>query len=953
MRTWLGRDRRSGLSIIEIMSVAGVVALLMAMGFMLYRSMRVAARVSVAENDLKQIATGMELYFRQFGSYPPQGSDLAQVLRPFVDNPEVFNNPLKEETSPGKTVSDLYQQPTLGTLDRPNSYVTAMVSDNGTTSVILKTGQIIERHDDLRFDPNAPPADILASLNPDVQPGGDPGSQNPPPPQPPEPPSNPPIIASPNDYTEEQPAGVVHTKDCFDAEIKVLAVNLTWDGEPVPVVVSATIAHASSDSQSSPGLGPGMDPTQGISPTALFGGNPVKGGDVEHRVVRKADAFTLSAHAEHQSWGVTYGSSENPGQVECVRNGDLPAAFDPNQPGHIVPGPALAGLIDPRGVVTIGDNQVLFLFELGSVSRQANPSFDLQDLVVLVTLTPAPNPSECQDPPPVVPPPPTFDFTGGDVTTKMCSDVTIKAIGSQFGYADGRLVDVGGSVDMQAGWFPLYNNQPIHGGETFKAASIKAGTKISVKGEILGSYERWLWGRYGYPISYTSNDGSGQVLTLKNGSQPICMKPGFPYQASVAKLLAPYVDPQSGLIKIADNEALYCFDYNPLATKTGIDFNDLVILATATVAEKECVDTPAGPTYLPMPLLSIAATPATPQSTSFSVAVANNATDARDVASNVQINAQITAGSQYCTTVSCVEAALGTIATGGSAQATVTVNTNASWNTAYDQQIQVKVSIINEDNNSANRNQSVTVTIAGPPPPPAPVLAIAAKAVPPGTTSIPLVVTNATSKATDVAKNVTLSAQATAGSPFVSKVSVSPASVGQIDNGKSSSHTLTVTPTASWSTAYGQQIQVVAKIASESNNPTVNNGRSVTVTVNGPTGSSTSGSLNLNPNNSQEQFTLTKPDGSTITRNDLLNNRALTYNGRATCIRFRPKGNGNNNTLTVNGQSYTLRNGTTYIITAYNTTDYSNMTVNLYNANQNGMGQWWLNISGNANLVAQ
>ena len=105
------------------------------------------------------------------------------------------------------------------------------------------------------------------------------------------------------------------------------------------------------------------------------------------------------------------------------------------------------------------------------------------------------------------------------------------------------------------------------------------------------------------------------------------------------------------------------------------------------------------------------------------------------------------------------------IAAGGSAQATVTVNTNTAWTTAYGQPIQVTTAIVAEANNpTVNDGKTVIDTIAGPtPPPPLPVLSITSKAVPPGTLTIPLVITNTTSKTTNVASNVQLTAQATTG----------------------------------------------------------------------------------------------------------------------------------------------------------------------------------------------
>ena len=72
-----------------------------------------------------------------------------------------------------------------------------------------------------------------------------------------------------------------------------------------------------------------------------------------------------------------------------------------------------------------------------------------------------------------------------------------------------------------------------------------------------------------------------------------------------------------------------------------------------------------------------------------------------------------------------------------------------------------------------------------------------------------------------------------------------------------------------------------------------------------------SGRVNINPsNNSAFRFRLKKPDDSLITRTDLLeSNRQLEYVGPARWILFRPKGNGNQNSLTLNGEVYPLQNG--------------------------------------------
>ena len=162
----LARRRRRGWSFVEILAVTGAITILLSMGIMVHRSMRMSAKVTVAENSLKQIATGLELYFQTYRCYPPQGSDLVTELAPFVENPEAFTNPMSEEDYPGETLNALYVQPTLDELDSPDHYVTAMVASTGKTAIILKTGHKVERHDDLRFIPEDLNDALAAILDP-------------------------------------------------------------------------------------------------------------------------------------------------------------------------------------------------------------------------------------------------------------------------------------------------------------------------------------------------------------------------------------------------------------------------------------------------------------------------------------------------------------------------------------------------------------------------------------------------------------------------------------------------------------------------------------------------------------------------------------------------------------------------------------------------------------------
>ncbi|HUT36231.1 MAG TPA: hypothetical protein VNE39_22270 [Planctomycetota bacterium] len=152
MRRGTGKTR-SAFVAIELLVVVAVIAVLLGLGYSVYRGARLSARVATAESNLKQIGTALDLFFQRYGTYPPQGVDLVDVLKPFLVNAEVLSNPLMDEETLGQTLSDLYVEPTGDKVDRPNIYVTAFASDNGSTVVVLKSNGVVERLDGLSFDP--------------------------------------------------------------------------------------------------------------------------------------------------------------------------------------------------------------------------------------------------------------------------------------------------------------------------------------------------------------------------------------------------------------------------------------------------------------------------------------------------------------------------------------------------------------------------------------------------------------------------------------------------------------------------------------------------------------------------------------------------------------------------------------------------------------------------------
>ncbi len=196
-----GRNGR-GFVVIEVLAAIAIIAVLLGLGYSVYKGARLSAKVAVAENNLKQVSTAFELYFRKFGAYPPEGVDLAYVLKPFVQNPDVFKNPLMDEEKPGQTMSDLYVEPPVSEIDRPNVYITSLPSGNGSTIVVLETGGKVERRDDLSFNPTdtegiitlltqgSAPAPASGNTTPSPDTGGttpppDSGNTTPPPPPPP------------------------------------------------------------------------------------------------------------------------------------------------------------------------------------------------------------------------------------------------------------------------------------------------------------------------------------------------------------------------------------------------------------------------------------------------------------------------------------------------------------------------------------------------------------------------------------------------------------------------------------------------------------------------------------------------------------------------------------------------------------------------------------------------
>ena len=114
------------------------------------------------------------------------------------------------------------------------------------------------------------------------------------------------------------------------------------------------------------------------------------------------------------------------------------------------------------------------------------------------------------------------------------------------------------------------------------------------------------------------------------------------------------------------------------------------------------------------------------------------------------------------------------------------------------------------------------------------------------------------------------------------------------------------------------------------------------------------GMANLNPNNSPDnEFNMVTP-GKTYTRDDLhkdapVNEQGVLYSGPASSVYFKPKGNGNQNSLILNGEPYYLSNGKGYEFT-------DTLTVTVFNdhvKNTKAMGHWWIGIDAQTATVTE
>ncbi|OGV69990.1 MAG: hypothetical protein A3K19_11365 [Lentisphaerae bacterium RIFOXYB12_FULL_65_16] len=229
-------------------------------------------------------------------------------------------------------------------------------------------------------------------------------------------------------------------------------------------------------------------------------------------------------------------------------------------------------------------NQSIFLFE--HTSDLGGAGADFQDAVCLITLVPGtPTP-----PPPV----PVYDFTitnGTSVPTGRFF-LTVKCLGSNlvnWGYRQPCTV----KVKVGSTWYEPWGSYTTPVGSnvgddnnprtySFPDA-FPENTPVSVQvkfwKKVRTTYSgalnsHWTTSREVY--SALSSDFN-RTYVLRNNS-PVPNVAGFQNQASAKEYVKDYIS--GGLMKMADDEAIYLFEHTTDPTSSGADFQDAIVLVS-------------------------------------------------------------------------------------------------------------------------------------------------------------------------------------------------------------------------------------------------------------------------------------------------------------------------------------------------------------------------------------
>lgn len=170
--------------------------------------------------------------------------------------------------------------------------------------------------------------------------------------------------------------GTVTITQPSNMSIQVLGGDITC-GSPGPAIPTTTTINAT------PSGGPTTSQTISSGTQSLNLSNVATGSTVT------LTGRALAGYCSSLAAGSSYNSVTNVGtQVLTLRNGDRPPLFAPHGTQRAIDSYLTEYINRDTGRIRLADNQVIFLFELGTTDRSTT-AYDMQDLVVLATVAPA------------------------------------------------------------------------------------------------------------------------------------------------------------------------------------------------------------------------------------------------------------------------------------------------------------------------------------------------------------------------------------------------------------------------------------------------------------------------------------------------------------------------------------------------------------------------------------
>jgi len=296
-----------------------------------------------------------------------------------------------------------------------------------------------------------------------------------------------------NDDINVEGDGTVHVDENFCANIKCLGESVIYNNsQEAYVTVEYSIDGGSSWYE-------------------FNGDNYVNGGEqLTVQAPTGSDIVLRSICVNEQgNWANTEVSNSGSQYVYVLQNGDVAPNFAPTQ-GQASVETFLAGLVDQDGNVTIGPNDVIYLFELRFVG---NYGIDYQDCVMLITLDEG---SSC---PPPTNPVSTNKGTGNNSGNNSGGGNTTEGVNTDKNTGGGSITTNGGVGTLPTPAFTLV--KPAGLSETVSSSSYMLKTKVSTIKDKSG-ISMSLNGKSFTGFSFAGSTGAiTAVLKLRSGANTV------------------------------------------------------------------------------------------------------------------------------------------------------------------------------------------------------------------------------------------------------------------------------------------------------------------------------------------------------------------------------------------------------------------------------------------------